>query len=140
MSRAYIYDPARRREILAWMEERIEGQQFHTDAKCIGVEQDGELIAAVGYDRFSPHSCCVHVAADKSKPWLTREFLKRAFYFPFEQLGFRRITALVSEYNEDSLHFVTRIGWVQEGVIREEGPNGEDLLVFGMLRRECPYV
>lgn len=138
MTSRYIYD--RHDELVAWAEERIPGQHFRDDAVAIGHERDGCIVGVVVYDTFTPGSCCIGLASDGSKRWMTREFAMRAMAYPFVQCGFRRITAFVSERNEASLRFTRGTGWTQEGVLREAGPDREDMICFGMLRRECKWL
>lgn len=137
MSSRYVYDDKER--LVAWAESRLDRIRFRSDAVAIGHERRGELAGVVVFDTFSPTSCCIGVASDGSGTWVTRGFLIRVFAFPFQQCGFNRISALVSERNAASLAFTrnAKFGWRQEGLLREAGPDGEDMLLFGMLRREC---
>lgn len=138
MTSRYIYD--RHDELVAWAEKRIPGQHFRDDAVAIGHERDGRIVGVVVYDTFTQGSCCIGLASDGSKRWMTSEFATRAMAYPFVQCGFRRITAFVSERNEASLRFTRGFGWTREGVLREAGPEGEDMIMFGMLRRECRWL
>ncbi|QKW95407.1 acyl-CoA N-acyltransferase [Ralstonia phage RPZH6] len=85
--------------LIGWAAERIGIECFSHDAHAIGLERDGELVAVVVYDRFSPHDCHMHVASDGTKRWLVREFLVACFAYPFIQLGLRRVTGLVPASN-----------------------------------------
>lgn len=125
--------------MVAWAEERIESCRFRDDAKAIGMERHGALVAVVVYDTFSPISCFVHLAAAE-RHWFTREFAIRAMAFPFVQCRFSRINCIISANNRLSLAFTRQFGWKQEGVLREAGVDGADLILFGMLRRECRYL
>lgn len=137
MTVSYRYDGAE--QMVRWAEERIEGCRFRDDAKAIGMERDGALVAVVVFDTFSPSSCFVSLAAAE-RHWFTREFAIRAMAYPFVQCRFARINCLISSRNRMSLTFTRQFGWRQEGVLREAGADGEDVLVFGMLRRECRYL
>lgn len=105
---------------------------------AIGLEDGGELIAGVLYDTLSTTNICMHVAAEPGTPWLTRDFLKHVFGYPFGQLGLPRVTALTAEDNAASLKLQEALGFTREGVMRE-GMGNRDLIVSGMLRRECRY-
>jgi RimJ/RimL family protein N-acetyltransferase len=124
--------------MIAWAEDKIAHCKFREDARAIGHERDGKLIAVVVYDTFSTSSCFVHLAADGRK-WNTPEFAMTVMAYPFRQCGFHRINCIVSATNRLSLIFTRHFGWKQEGVLREGGPEGEDMILFGMLRRECKY-
>lgn len=70
--------------------------------------------------------------------WLTRGFLRLAFAYLFGQLGLRRVTSRIASSNAVALAQAPRLGFVQEGRLRE-GVADADVLIFGMLREECRY-
>lgn len=107
--------------------------------EAIGLERDGELIAVVVYNLFSGADIAMHIAAVPGRRWMTREFLRVAFRYPFVQLGVRRVTGYVPASNADALRFDLHLGFVQEGCMREAMENGEDIIVLGMLERECRW-
>jgi len=135
--RVTVYsDPER---YLTWAAGIIGISAFRSDARAIGLERDGVLIAVAVYDTFSPGSCAMHIASDGSGRWLNKDFLFRMFAYPFIQCGFRRVTGLISASNAASLRFARHIGFQDEGLLREEAPDG-DVIVLGMLRRECKWI
>lgn len=142
MTSRYLYEPQTR--ILAWAREAMRyprpGFQFRSDAQGIAHERDGKIVGAVVFDTWSDGDCLTHVVSDGGRRWFTREFCTRAMAYPFVQVGTRRITAVVSEHNAPSLALCRKFGWTQEGRLREAGPNGEDMIVFGLLRRECRWI
>ncbi len=125
--------------LVPWAEKRI-GSHFRDDAKTIGMERDGRVVAVVAYDTFSTTGCNMHIASDGSKMWLNRAFLVCAFAYPFTQCGFTRVTGLVSAKNSDALRFDEHLGFVREGVLRRAAADGSDVIVLGMLRDECKYI
>jgi RimJ/RimL family protein N-acetyltransferase len=129
-------DPKR---YVEWASGKIGIAAFRSDARAIGLERDGLLIAVAVYDTFSPGSCAMHIASDGSGRWLNKDFLFRMFAYPFIQCGFRRVTGLIAASNTASLRFARHIGFQDEGVLREEAPDG-DVIVLGMLRRECKWI
>lgn len=124
---------------LTWAAKRIGIRQFREDARAIGWQRGGAIIAVVAWDTFSPGTCCMHIASDGSGPWLTRPFLSAMFAYPFVQLRLRRVTGLIAASNRASLRFARHIGFHDEGLMREEAPDG-DMVVLGMLRRECRWI
>jgi RimJ/RimL family protein N-acetyltransferase len=82
----------------------------------------------------------MHVAAKPGVMWVRREAMHRFFAYPFLQLGCNRVTGLVAATNLTARKFDEHIGFVQEGVLREGLPNGEALIVYGMLRAECRWI
>ncbi len=139
MKKLVIY--GRRDELVEWAEKRIPGCKFRDDAQTIGLATpDGEIIASTVFDTFSDSSCFVSVAADTSRNWLTRAYLYHCFAYPFIQCDFRRISCVISQSNAASLKFTRACGWAQEGIVRAGGFDGEDAVLFGMLRRECRWL
>jgi len=135
---AVVYEP--QAEMIAWAEARISGNTFRNDARAIGVVRDGALCGVVVFDNFSVGQCCLSVASDGSRRWITREFLIRVFAYPFLQLKHWRLTCLVSASNEPSLRLCEHFGWKREGLIRRGAPDGSDMILLGLLREECRFL
>jgi RimJ/RimL family protein N-acetyltransferase len=110
---------------------------FALDARAIAHEKAGRIAGVAVFDKWADGDVLLTVVSDGSRRWLNREFVVRTLAFPFLQCGNRRITCLVSTRNAESLRFTRKFGWTEEGRLREAGPDGEDMLVFGMLRREA---
>ncbi|MCB1049337.1 MAG: GNAT family N-acetyltransferase [Acidobacteria bacterium] len=70
---------------------------------------------------------------------LMREALNRLFQYAFLALGLRRLEADVDPRNTPSISILKRMGFQQEGLLRERWQvEGEiqDSAIFGLLRRE----
>jgi len=126
--------------LIPWVEERIEGMVFDKDAKAIGAARAGEIVACVVFDEFTRVGCQMAIASDGHKRWLTREYIVRTFCYPFVQCGLGRVGSLVSVENVQAIKLNQWMGFKQEGVIRQSGVHGEDMIAFGMLRDECRFV
>lgn len=124
--------------LLPWAQERI-GVIFREDAKAIGLERDGEVVAVVVFDTFSPADACMHIASDGTKRWMSKELLLAAFAYPFVQLGLRRLTGLVPAKNKEALAFDEHIGFVREGYHPHACPD-DDLVSLGLLRENCRFI
>lgn len=130
-----------RDRLAAWAQSRIPFVDSWGEwCEAIGLEKDGELLAVVVYNLFSGADIAMHIAAVPGRRWMTRDFLRVAFRYPFVQLKCRRVTGYVPASNADALRFDLHLGFVQEGRMREALPNGEDVLVLGMLKRECRWL
>lgn len=126
--------------LLPWAAERIGIMGFRRDATAIGLEKDGEIVAAAVYDCFTPADCSVHLASDGSRRWLNKEFLVAGFAYPFIQCGFDSITGLVPADNADALRFDLHIGWKTVGVRHKAAPGGKDIVILEMLRADCRWI
>ena len=104
---------------------------------AIGFEEGGELKGGVVFTNCTPTN--VNAAIVLEAP-MTRRFLRAVFYYPFIQLKVKRITALVDASNERSLNLTRKLGFKQEGRLREAAMDGGDTFVFGILQRDCRYL
>ena len=129
----------REQELLPWAQERI-GVTFRDDAKTIGLERDGEIRAVVVYDTFSTADCCMHIASDGTRAWMSKSLLISAFCYPLVQCGFKRVTGLVPASNAAALAFDENLGFKREGFHPLAGPDGDDLISLGMLRKDCRFI
>lgn len=98
------------------------------------------ILAGVVYEGYNGTNINLHVAALRGSYWATRSFLGEAFRYPFEQLGVSRVTGKTPASNVISRRMQEDLGFTEEGVIREGMPNGEDLVIYGMLKRECRWI
>jgi len=126
--------------LLAWLEPRLEGHFSPTNATAFGVEDDNEIIGVVAFNYYSGTSVHMNVAALPGRYWLTKEFLWRSFAYPFLQLKCNRVTALVREDNIHAQKFDENLGFVREGLLRKESKDGQNMIVYGMLKEECRFL
>jgi RimJ/RimL family protein N-acetyltransferase len=126
--------------VVKFVNERIPGgTSFDTSDPCIGMLEDGKLIAGVVFNMYMGNGIMLHVAADKPG-WLNREFLRATFAYPFKQLKCARVTGLVRTDNKDAQRFDEHLGFKKEGVIRKGDDDGCDLIIYGMLKEECRWL
>lgn len=125
--------------VCGWLGDQI-GEPDFTPCASIGLEQNGELIAAVAYNMYTKSSICMHVAAQPGKRWMNRDFLFRAFAYPFIQLRCNRVTGLVRVDNIEARRFNEHLGFVKEGIIRKGADDGTDMILYGMLKEECRWL
>jgi len=126
--------------VLPWIAERTDTNSFGPGATAIGLESEGKLIAGVAFNMYTGPSICLNVASEPGKNWLTRDFLFRAFAYPFIQLKCNRVTVLVRVDNSRSRKFVEHLGFIQEGLLRRAAVDGTDMIVYGMLQNECRFL
>lgn len=110
------------------------------DAHGIGIEEDGNLLAACVYDGYVGTSITLHIAAVPGKRWMTKGALFAAFAYPFKQLGCTRVSGLVRLDNVVAQKFDEHLGFKREGLLRRWYPDGCDAIVYGMLREECRFL
>lgn len=108
--------------------------------KGLGLEKDGELVAGVAYEGFNGHNVWMHVAAQPGGKWMTRDFLRYCFYYPFEELKVSRISGYVEASNKHALKFDLHLGFKPEARLSGAASDGGDVVVLVMRRGDCRYV
>lgn len=106
--------------------------------RCLSITRAGKLIGGVLYDNFLKRSIHMHVAS-MDKSWLTRDFLFRAFSYPFYTCGVEVIYAPVQSTNEHALQFDKRIGFEEEIRLIGAIPDG-DLVILSMRIHQCRWL
>jgi len=110
----------------------------HTPFSTVGLcDAAGQIVGGCIFENYNHINVEAHIAVAGPVP---RFFIRECFHYPFVQLGCRRITVLVREKNEAGRKFVHRLGFVQEGRIREALPNYENLIVYGILKHHCRWL
>lgn len=107
--------------------------------KGLGLERDGELIAGVLYEGFNGVNVWMHVATTPGKKW-THEFLRYCFYYPFVEMGCKRVSGAVEASNLVARRFDEHLGFKQEAVLSGAASDGGDVILYAMRREECRYV
>lgn len=121
-----------------WVSERA-GGEFERKISAIGLVRNDKLVAGVVFsDYFHNRSVCMHVAAE-GKYWMTREYLRVCFDYPFNQLRVNKILGLVDSTNHSARRFDEHLGFVLEHAIRDAGRVG-DLLIYSMTRQQCRFL
>jgi len=125
-----IFDFVQQRNPLSW----IEG------CKGIGLERDGELIAGVIYEGFNGTNIWMHVAAVPGARWMTREYLRYCFHYPFIELGCRYVRGYVEASNHAARRFDEHLGFTQAAVLPGAATDGGDVILYVMPKEGCRYV
>lgn len=128
--------------VIDWVSARIKHFNITPESKsAIGlIDENGSILAGIVYENYRGHDIHIHIAAVPGSQWLNREFLTEGFRYPFLYLGVDRITGLVPASNKDAQRFDEHLGFKLEGRIRKGLPDGDDLLVYGMLKSECRFL
>lgn len=118
----------------------IIGSPLPEGAMSFGVLNDNnQLVGAVTLHDIKKHLLSLSVAGTNPR-WASRKNLKSMFEVMFNEMDKNLITVLVSANNVASLRLTRGVGFREEGRLREAGPDGEDMIIFGMLKRECEFL
>ena len=113
--------------------------QWPSDTTTIGVENDGELVAVALFNLFLGDGCAAHIATGGGRDWASRAMLAALFAYPFIQCGLVRITLPIARRNIKSQILALKLGFSFEGRLAL-GSNGDDEILMGMLKRDCPWL
>lgn len=105
---------------------------------CLSVTRAGKFCGGVIYDNNHTRTMQMHVSA-MSKSWLTRDFLKVAFGYPFETVGVEKVYAPVETDNPHAMQFDIRLGFVEETRLVGAIPGG-DIVILCMPRDQCRWL
>ena len=108
--------------------------------KGIGLETDGELVGGVVFDDWTIHNIFMHVASKPGVNWLTRDFLRIVYDYPFNQLGCSRVSAWIEDSNIRSKKFCEHLGYKKEALLSGAARDGGDVHIYRMRKEECKYV
>lgn len=121
-----------------WVRQQIGLEWSWPGAHTISLWEDTEILAAVVYESFDRVSIQCHIAGVHGSRWMTRKYLTTIFGYPFLFLKVRRITVCVAEKNTESRKLVEHMGFKREGLVRHSAPDQSHMILYGMLREECP--
>jgi|TARA_B110000977_G_scaffold1268_1_gene1811 RimJ/RimL family protein N-acetyltransferase len=122
-----IFDDKER--VGAWVADKVTQSCTWGSFYAMGAEVDGQIVSGVVFNNFNECNATGHIALSKPNK-LFLELLDHAFTYAFEACGLRRLTVLVESDNSKSLKFVKRIGFLEEGAMKQAGSAGQDMIVL----------
>jgi RimJ/RimL family protein N-acetyltransferase len=123
-----------------FVQQRLPGLALTERMRAIGLRRDGDLVAGVLYEGINDFNLWMHVAAVPGRRWLTRDYLRAVFGYPFLVCGVRRISAYVDASNADARRFDEGLGFREEARLRGAAADGGDLILYALWREECRYA
>lgn len=125
--------------VAEWICQRIPMFEYgSTPYTCIGLANRlGGLIAGAIYENFTQIDIRMHVVIEGG---INRHWLGEIFRYPFLGLGVRRVTGLVPARNVAAQRLDEHVGFKLEGRMRSMLPDGDDLLIYGLLKEECRFL
>ena len=109
------------------------------NAKVIAsVTQDCQIMGVTAFSRFSEYNCELSVASSTPR-FMTKEYLRAVFHYPFITCGKRRITAIIEDDNQRAQEIDKRLGFVYEATLKN-WYGEKDGIVMRMLNDECTWI
>ena len=119
-----------------WVAKRVEGGYFEERSEAIGLCKDGEIVAGVIYENWNRKSIWCHIAIEGR---MTSAYLAAIFDYPFNVCQVDKIIVPVGSENDESLRLVKKMGFVEEGRIKDGRPDG-DIVFLTLARDSCRYT
>lgn len=120
----------------AWVAEVLGRGYFAERSEAIGLERDGKIVAGVVYEEYCGASITCHIAFSGR---LTSRYVAAIFDYPFNVAGVGKIIAPVSSGNAKALRVVKKMGFVEEGRIKDARLDG-DIVMLTMTRDACRFL
>lgn len=137
MSSSFDYDVQR---VRVFMRQYVPGLVASEGQTVIGLMRWGRLVAGVLYEGFNGRNIWMHVAAEPGARWMTRDYLRACFAYPFKVCGVQRITGHVEESNAAARRFDEHLGFREEARLSGAAPDGGDVILYVMRREDCRFL
>ncbi|MCD4712868.1 MAG: GNAT family N-acetyltransferase [Clostridiales bacterium] len=105
-------------------------------------KSSGKVIGTCGYHNISQEHYRAEIGYELSEKYWNQGFMREALHkiicFGFEQMNFNRIEALVYPDNQSSRKALERLGFLEEGLLREYmyfRDEMTDLCIYSLLKR-----
>jgi RimJ/RimL family protein N-acetyltransferase len=119
-----------------WVAKRVDYGFLETRANALGLKRNNELIAGVIYENWNHQSIWCHFAIEGQ---LTPAYLAAIFDYPYNICQVEKIICPVGSDNEQSIKVVKKMGFTEEGRIKEGRPHG-DIVFYTLRRDDCRFL
>ncbi|MBY6036680.1 GNAT family N-acetyltransferase [Fictibacillus nanhaiensis] len=138
-----VYGPRSEEGTRKWAEEESDkgwdGHNFR-----LGIENmDGELVGSISTDKCDPRngtfSYGVSIFREYWKQGYASEAIKVVLRYFFDELRYQKVNASVYSFNEGSISLHNRLGFTQEGCLRNmiyTDGKYHDVLIYGLTEQE----
>ena len=137
MAQHFDYDLPR---VAAFMRQYLPGLRLAEGMVAIGLVRNARLVAGVLFEGLNRHNVWMHVAAEPGARWLTRDYLRACFAYPFKVCGVERVSAHVDSSNVASRRFCGHLGFVPEARLFAAANDGSDVILYVMWRADCRFL
>jgi RimJ/RimL family protein N-acetyltransferase len=127
-------------DVAAFMRTTLPGLRLAEDMVAIGLRRDEQLVAGVIFDGFNGRNLWMHVAASPGRRWLTRNYLRACFAYPFKVCGVDRVTGYVDASNLQARRFDEHLGFEEEARLAGAASDGGDVILYVMRREQCRFL
>jgi RimJ/RimL family protein N-acetyltransferase len=110
------------------------------DFQAIGRMSDvtHEPMGVVAYNGFCGRVCSMHIAGEGN--WISREFIRAAFDYPFRQLELEAVLSPLAATNHRAMKLDTHFGFREVHRVENGWEPGIDLVILQLRRSDCRYL
>lgn len=129
--------------LLAWMREHLgdsgdfDPEECRTIASVLFHENGNpEVLAVVAINRWTPRTCELTIATDKTRRWQSPEFFHAVYHYVFEHAKKLTFIASTRESNQSALKMHRRLGHSYVGRIEDAFGDGIAAELFQYTRKQ----
>lgn len=123
-------------EIAAWVETKAGGEgTLGEPFRAMAWRYNGRFVAGAVFKRWRP-GCDITVAIAGEPIAARKGILAAGLDYAFVTCGVPRISAEVLADNARCRRLIEGLGFKVEGTKRKAGPDGQDVIVYGLLKDE----
>jgi len=124
--------------VVSWVGENLgEDKDWIGQNITLGIEKNAKLLGGVVFHNIRPKIDVWLTIYTTDKKWCNKRTLRAIFDIAFNFLESRRVSVRVDALNKKSRKLVEGLGFQKEGVLRFYEDNGNDSVVYSMLKNEC---
>jgi RimJ/RimL family protein N-acetyltransferase len=123
-------------EIGYWVAKELNAGYFAERSQAIGLVKNGEIVAGVIYENWNGRSLMVHLVI---KDRITPAFLGAVFDYGFNVCKIEKAIAPVSSSNLKMIGMIEKMGFAEEGRIKDATPDG-DIVLYTMKKADCRFL
>lgn len=121
-----------------WVMERAVGYFNPARDHVISVHYGSEILGGFVLNNYLGRTAEIHMeSVDPSAA--SRELLWMVFHYAFEQLGCRKLLALVPSNNYKAMELNLRAGWMIEAILRDVFDD-KHMVILSMTKDQCPWL
>ena len=126
--------------VLPFAQSLIPGLARCDGMRGIGLRRHSDLVATAIYEGFNGQNIWVHLAGLQGGRWMTRDFLRAGFAYPFKVCGVNRLSGYVNASNTDARRLNEHLGYEEEARLKGAAPDGGDVILYVMWRENCRFL
>jgi RimJ/RimL family protein N-acetyltransferase len=127
-------------QVAEWVSKTLPDHDgFASDVRSIGIFDAGgsRILAGVVYHDYRPAAqTCAMTIASESPMFATKGTIRALLSVPFEQFGCFKVWATTRAGNAKAQRFLSKVGFVREGILRHQFGPKDHAWFYGMTKPE----